>query len=403
MTIPSSNADTGDGSSDSRALPVPDKHALEHSQRLQSQLKERLATEPMSFADYMSAVLYTPGLGYYMAGSPKFGAGGDFITAPEISPLFGASLAVQCREVLADIGGGILELGAGNGRLAAGLLNALSDIPNLQYSILEPSAELQRRQRDFLKQILTPGQFERLRWIVQLPESFKGIVVANEVMDAMPVERFRMTNEVQQLFVKVDSNQRICDYCQPATVALKEAVVALETDLGYRLPAGYTSEISLLLSPWIKSLAATLEQGVVLLIDYGYPRREYYLPERNQGTLACYYRHRMHDDPYYLPGLQDITAHVDFTCVAEAAVQADLSLLGYAAQSAFLLANDLLLLADAEMSAATREMDRIAVAQAVKTLTLPGEMGERFQVIALGKNHDCSLRGFQQQDLSHRL
>ncbi len=384
-------------------LPVPDRHALEHSQHLQALLRERLSTESLSFADYMSAALYTPGMGYYMAGSPKFGAGGDFITAPEVSPLFGASLAAQCREILADIDGGILELGAGNGRLAASLLKALSDVPDLQYWILEPSAELQLRQRDFLQQTLTADQFKFIRWIEQLPEGFEGIIIANEVMDAMPVERFRIAEELQQLHVGQDEEGKFCDSEKPATVALKEAVAALESDLGFTLPADYTSEINLLLAPWIKSLAETLKRGVVLLVDYGYPRREYYLQERNQGTLACYYQHRMHDDPYHLPGLQDITAHVDFTCVAEAAIQADLSLLGYASQSAFLLANDLLLLAEAEISAATQELERIAVAQAVKTLALPGEMGERFQVIALGKDYERALRGFQQQDLSHRL
>ncbi|MFK7855831.1 MAG: class I SAM-dependent methyltransferase [Granulosicoccus sp.] len=386
------------------ALPEPDSVSLAHSNKLVDLIKQRIsgAGGRISFADFMTHALYEPGLGYYMAGATKFGSQGDFVTAPEITPLFGAAVAVQLREVLERVGGGILELGAGSGSLALSILKAMDDIGDLKYTILEPSAELRQRQRQLLATALSPAQLDRVNWISALPEDFIGVIVANEVMDALPVERFSVINSsdrLQQLLVS--SEFKTVERASQG--ALSAAIAAIEADLAEPLAPGYQSEVCLLLKPWISSLAKSMNKGVLLVIDYGYPRREYYLPERTRGTLACYYRHRAHDDAFQWPGLQDITAHVDFTSVAEAAALADLELLGYATQSAFLLDNDLLVLAEALGEQLKSDADRIAVARAIKTLTLPGEMGERFQVMALGKGYDHALRGFATQDLAHRL
>lgn len=382
-------------------LPEPDANALAHSERLRLLLNERISQQgPLSFAAYMEQALYEPGLGYYMAGAAKFGAEGDFITAPEVSPLFGATLANEMRGVLEATGGGVLELGAGSGKLALSILQALQDMKSLEYTILEPSAELVHRQQHLLRDALDVSVFERIRWLDTLPETFSGVIVANEVMDALPVERFIKTGgKVEQLCVA----QGLKSIQQPASEALVAAVAAIEEDLGEPLAEGYESEVCLLLKPWLSSLAQVLGRGVLLLIDYGYPRREYYLPERQRGTLACYYRHRSHDDPFVWPGLQDITAHVDFTAVVEAAVSQELDLLGYASQSAFLLDNDLLSLTERERARTLSDVEQITLARAIKTLTLPGEMGERFQVMALGRGYDLRLRGFRSQDLSYRL
>lgn len=382
------------------ALPAPSDDALAHSRALEELIKAQCAerTESMSFADYMNLALYQPGMGYYMAGTAKFGTDGDFVTAPELTPLFGATLANQALSVLAVTGGGILELGAGSGALAAGLLEALPQ--PVTYTILEPSAELQQRQHTQLKQRLSAAQFAAISWIDRLPDSFTGVVIANEVMDALPVERFKVIDgRLQQQYVTAGMDAR---FDAPSNAVLA-AVSAIERDLGRELADDYSSEVCLLLEPWVASLADVLKTGVVLLADYGYPRQEYYSPERLAGTLACYYRHRMHSDPFLWPGLQDITAHVDFTAVVEAGVANGLELLGYASQSAFLMDNGLLALMEEQLQVLDSEADRIALSKVVKTLTMPGEMGERFQVMALGKNVDEPLQGFKTQDLSYRL
>lgn len=383
-------------------LPEPDASALAHSERLRARIANSIrdAGGAVSFADYMQLALYEPGLGYYMAGAAKFGAEGDFVTAPEVSPLFGQALAVQIANVLDDIGGDVLELGAGSGKLALSVMQALAVRTDFTYFILEPSAELIQRQEQLLRSELPAAAMACVQWLDALPASFNGVVVANEVMDALPVQRFRADPQgLHQLCV----SDELVQVHRPAGDALVKAVAALEVDLGSPIPLGYESEVCLLMVPWIQSLEAMIHTGVMLLIDYGYPRREYYSDERNKGTLACYYRHRMHDDAFFLPGLQDITAHVDFTAVVEAAVACDMDLLGYASQSAFLLDNDLLQIADTTRASLEGEADRISLARQIKTLTLPGEMGERFQVMALGKGYDRPLRGFRTQDLAYRL
>ncbi len=385
-------------------LPKPDAIAAAHSDRLRQLLEERIRTQgPLSFAQYMEQVLYEPGLGYYMAGAAKFGAEGDFVTAPEVSPLFGAALANEVRGVLAQQGGDVLELGAGSGKLALSILNALADNGEFSYTILEPSAELVHRQQLLLRDQLDDVTFSRVSWISTLPTTFIGVIIANEVMDALPVERFVKSTGTAGGVDQVCVNADLELLNRPAPRALQLAVNAIEDDLGEPLPESYCSELCLFLKPWLATIAQTLQKGVLLLVDYGYPRREYYLPERLQGTLTCYYRHRSHGDVSLWPGLQDITAHVDFTTVAEAAVTHNLDLLGYASQSAYLLDNNLLGLAEQRASLIDSELHRIQTAQAVKTLTLPGEMGERFQVMALGKGYDHDLAGFQSQDLAYRL
>ncbi len=387
--------------SDPAQLPDPAPVARDHSDRLRLLLRQRIteAGGLLSFSDYMSQVLYEPGLGYYMAGAAKFGAHGDFVTAPEVSPLFGATLAQQAQEVLSKTGGQVLELGAGSGKLALAAAQVLMELGDVEYFILEPSAELVQRQQHYLKAELCPAHFAKIRWLDTLPSAFTGVIIANEVMDALPVERFRIGNGVAQLCVSESLETKAV----PAPASLLKAVSAIEADLGQPFATDYESEVCLLLRPWVASLARCLRQGVVLLVDYGYPRREFYLPERSCGTLTCYYRHRAHADPYHWPGLQDITAHVDFTAVAEAGTSESLELLGYASQSAFLIDNDLLGLAESAAADLNSEADRIALSRAVKTLTLPGEMGERFQVMAFGKGYDHALQGFRTQDLCHRL
>ncbi len=408
---------------DTEGLPAPDALALAHSRRLMEQIDQRIDDGgPLDFASFMHLALYSPGLGYYMAGAQKFGRGGDFVTAPELGPLFGQSLAVQIAEIVTNgVEPTVLEIGGGSGTLAASLLPELAQrTPNasvVQYLILEPSAELQNRQKAHLKATLDKNVFGQLAWLDALPENFNGVIVANEVIDAMPVTRFRTSESVQSIALlkelavdrqgddQVDRSPENPGYCLTPVAAgadLRSAVSALEDSIG-PLPAGYMSEINFQVEPWIHSLQACMDNGVVLLIDYGYPEREYYLAERVTGTLACYYQHRAHDEPLIYPGLQDITAHVDFTRVARAGRNAGFELLGYGSQAQFLLANELSELAAAVVRTLDSEVDRITLNKSVKMLTLPGEMGERFQVMALGKGYDHELRGFRSHDLSHRL
>lgn len=404
------------------SLPAPDAIAVEHSRRLTALIKERVNAGPLAFSDYMAMALYEPGLGYYMAGARKFGAGGDFITAPEVSPLFGQALAVQCREILDEletervasdqetIEECIVEFGAGTGALAIALLGALSDRPGLHYRIVELSPELARRQQEALVAALGESVLDRVDWLEDLPIGVHGVIIANEVVDALPVERFvKRSSEPGNIWrvgvVSADlpGGSPFGDEAQDATSELCASLAAIEADLDSPLPTGYASEVGLQVAPWIQAVGVSLAKGVVLIADYGYPRSERYSQERGRGTLACYYRHRAHDDAYRWPGLQDITAHVDFTAIAEAAAPSGLEFLGYCSQGAFLLGNGLLALAEAASAELEREVDRIVVSRAVKTLTLPGEMGERFQMMALGKGYDRALRGFSLQDLSYRL
>jgi SAM-dependent MidA family methyltransferase len=386
-------------------LPPPDPAARVISDRLLEQIHNEIvqADGLIPFDRFMQLALYAPGLGYYTAGSRKFGKAGDFITAPEISPLFAQCLARQASEVLGLLnGGGILEFGGGSGVLAADLLKELGHLNALpaQYLIMEVSPDLQQRQRETLER-LVPELMTRVRWLERLPESFCGLVLANELLDAMPVGRFRIgPTGPEEGFVTQDAQGLREIFGEPTTAGLVEAVRAIEAAVGC-LPTGYVSELNLRQGPWLRMLAQVLQRGVVLLIDYGYPQTEYYHPQRSTGTLMCHYRHRAHPDPFRWVGLQDITCHVDFSALARVARRAGLELAGYTTQAHFLLASGLdQILAASDPDDLTRHMQLV---QGVKRLTLPSEMGERFKVIGFVKGMDATLGGFSLLDLKDRL
>lgn len=405
-------------------LPTPDAEAQAHSQKLIQLIVDDIAAADgrISFARYMELALFAPGLGYYSAGASKFGEQGDFVTAPEISPLFSRALAQQVAEVLAGIEGGarsgkgsgevsdevsdeVLEIGAGSGTMAAEMLaelDALNVLPH-RYAILELSADLQARQRQTIRERV-PHLLDRVQWLTAMPESgFRGVVVANELLDALPVHCFTTSNEgLRERCVGFDGQRFHWVVAEGDTAhALAKQLPEHLSEIISALPAGYESEINLAAAAWVNSIADCLETGVVLLIDYGYASHEYYRPQRNRGTLMCHYRHRAHDDPFVYPGLQDITAHVDFTAIAEAAVSAGLDVRGYNTQGFFLLGCGL-----ADLAQQHEELDeqqQILQAQQMRTLTLPTEMGERFKVIALSRDYENPLRGFAMQDLRHQL
>jgi len=380
-------------------LPVPGQLAKSHSDALRSQIiSEIVAHGPMPFADYMQRALYAPGLGYYSAGSQKFGKTGDFVTAPEISSLFSQCVARQCEQVLSDIeGGDILELGAGSGVMALVILQELAQRQQLpqHYYILELSADLRDRQRRLFQE-KAPELASRVVWLDNLPkDKFRGIIVGNEVMDAMPVHKFVYNDGLQEYYVAAEDDKLTWHLGEPSVPALKQTI----DDLEINLPNGYETEINLLLKPWLSSLSDILAQGMILLIDYGFPRREYYHPDRNMGTLMCHYRHYAHTDPFLYPGIQDITAHVDFTAVASIAVENGLSVSGYTHQAGFLLACGI----DSMLPDIADVESHYNVAQQVKQLTLPHEMGELFKAIALTRNYHGDLLGFSLMNQLERL
>jgi SAM-dependent MidA family methyltransferase len=386
-----------------RDLPAPSTEALAHSERLAALIRGEIdaAGGALGFDRFMELALYAPGLGYYSAGSRKFGEAGDFVTSPELSALFSRCLARQCHEVLEGLGGGeILEFGAGSGVMAADILAELSALGCLpeRYGILELSAELRARQQETIREKV-PQLAERVVWLEGLPAAgFRGVVLANEVLDAMPVHRFRIAGgEPRELFVVRQGEGFALREGEPgAELAAALAPLRQQTGLG----EGYESELNLRAADWVQSLGDFLGQGVALLIDYGFPRSEYYHPQRNRGTLMCHYRHRAHDDALILPGLQDITAHVDFTAVAEAALAAGLAVRGYTSQANFLVANGLTALL-AEAGGDVKQ--QLTLAAQVKRLTMPGEMGELFKVMALGRGWERPLQGFALRDERGRL
>ena len=397
MTMPTNPLNT---------LPDPDPIAAAHSTRLLDHLHAEIARAggALSFARFMELALYAPGLGYYRAGARKFGPGGDFVTAPELSPLFSRCLARQCQEILAALGGGqILELGAGSGVMAADLLlelHALAALPE-RYAILELSGELRERQRQTLAR-RAPEVLDRVVWLDQPPEpEFRGIVLGNEVLDALPVERFCITTHGPRRLMVRWTEAGLAWAEGDEDPAVTAAIASIEADLGGRLPEDYRSEYIPHLQDWLRTIAEPLAAGALLFVDYGYPRRVYYHPERTAGTLLCHYRHRAHDDPLILPGLQDITASVDFTAVAQAARAVGLEVAGYTRQNYFLFGCGLMdLLAGVDAADTVRYLEQ---ARQVKLLTLPGEMGDRFQAIALTRNLTLALRGFSFRDERDRL
>lgn len=375
--------------------------ATETSVRLAAHIRAEIkaAGGLLPFDRFMDLALYAPGLGYYVAGAVKLGRDGDFVTAPEVSPLFGRCLAAQCAEVLERLGGGdLLELGAGTGTLAVELLDALEHRNALpgRYLILEPSPDLQERQRTLIRERI-PHLAERCTWLTRLPRNLRGVVLANEVLDAMPVHRFSIRDDggIDEVFVTERAGD-LREVTAPArSPGLADAIGALHAE-GFAQAPGYGSEINLRLPPWMKALSPALDTGLVLLVDYGYPRPAYYQPDRTMGTLMCHLRHLAHGDPYTHIGLQDITAHVDFTAVAEAGVAAGFDLAGFTTQANFLIGCGI----DRMLSEAP---DAFELTQGAKQLLLPTIMGERFKVMGLTKGIEEALCGFSIRDLSGRL
>ncbi|AWB34554.1 class I SAM-dependent methyltransferase [Orrella marina] len=377
--------------------------AFEHSQRVSDHLHRCIARAGgwLSFKDWMTEVLYAPGLGYYTAGSRKLAQrsdpdvrhpGGDFVTAPELSPAFGRTLALQISQAMTQNGlTRILEFGAGSGQLAQDIIEALHalGVHNFQYSILEISQDLRERQQAKLPATA------KVQWIDTLPDTFEGIVLANEVLDAMPVHVLRWNDD--------------------ASGVLERGVISLENDFAWqdrraeshleqtlreRMPAlpGYTTEINLPAEAWTRTLASHLKRGLVLLVDYGFSRLEYYHPQRNRGTLMCHIQHRAHDNPFFAPGLQDITAHVDFSAVAASAHQSGLDVLGYTSQARFLLNAGL-----HDVLTHSTDLQTTQAMRAVEKLVSEAEMGELFKVLALGRDIDPILQGFVRADRLHQL
>ncbi len=384
------------------SLPAPSPEALAHSQQLQAEIRRRIAAAGgwISFADFMAAALYAPGLGYYTAGARKFGAAGDFVTAPELTPLFARALARQAAQVMDLSAPRILEAGAGSGRLAADLLLALEKLDRLpeQYAILDVSADLRQRQRQTLEAAV-PHLLGRVVWLDELPESFAGLVLGNEVLDAMPAHCVTWQDgAILEKGVAVDEAGNFLWRERPATGRVLEEAVAIAGEC--LLPPGFSSEVLLAGPAWAATWGGRLAQGALLLIDYGFPRREFYHPQRHGGTLMCHYRHQAHPDPFHLPGLQDITTHVDFTGVIAAAFPAGLELLGYTSQAQFLF--NCGLLQDLE-TLEPGSLPYLKAAAAVQKLVQPQEMGELFKVIAMGKGLTGPLLGFARGDRSHAL
>ncbi|MFP5375075.1 MAG: class I SAM-dependent methyltransferase [Gammaproteobacteria bacterium] len=383
--------------------------ALAHSERLRALIAEEIAARgPIPFSRFMELALYAPGLGYYSAGATKFGAAGDFVTAPELGPLFAACVADALAPVLRALGPGadLVEIGGGSGAFAEVALKKLmaADALPARYAILEPSADLRERQRERLARRLVPPLFDLVEWLDGPPEAdWDGVLFANEVLDALPTPRFAIRGgEVFEEHVALDGEGRFVRADRPADALLAAAVRHVERQLDAPFAEGYRSELLPQLPYWLQAVVGGLRRGALLFVDYGYPRREYYLPQRSDGTLRAFHRHALVADVHARPGLQDITASVDFTALAEAGTGAGFELAGYATQAGFLIGNGLERnLAEAEARAAD-EAARLRLRQEAKRLTLPSEMGERFQAMGFerGVNFEAA---FLAGDLGWRL
>lgn len=389
-----------------KSWPPPSQQALAHGRLVLQRIRREIDESggAISFRRYMELALYAPGLGYYSAGARKFGIEGDFVTAPEVSPLFSRCIAFQCAEILAALGGGdILEVGGGSGAMASQLLRALElqhMLPDC-YRILEVSADLRQRQRAALQESV-PHLLERVVWLDANPEPpIAGVIVANEFLDALPVHRFQICgSEVRTMKVRWQG-QGLEGVYELASEELHAIIDGLQEELGGRLPDGYVSEISVQLASTVRELANSLARGVMLFVDYGLPQSELYARQRSCGTLLCHYRHRAHDDPFLYPGLQDLTTWVNFTQVATAGVEAGLSAAGFTPQAQFLLATGLVQQLGAAAPSSLEE--QLEFARQAKLLTLPGEMGERFKVLGLQRDYVGGLSGFALKDLSASL
>jgi SAM-dependent MidA family methyltransferase len=381
------------------ALPIPSPDALVHSAKLCELIRTDISTQGgwIPFSRFMEMALYAPGLGYYTAGAHKFGEGGDFITAPELSSLFGRTMARQLVEVMQASTPNILELGAGSGKLALDILIELEKLDALpeSYSILEVSADLRQRQQALLSAKL-PHLANRVHWLDALPENISGAVIGNEVLDALPVHVLHWTKGSVHEVGVTNKDHRFIWQDKPL-----EIPALLEVVKNIQVPNDYLSEVSLAARGLVASLCERMDKGALLFVDYGFGAGEYYHPQRSRGTLMCHYRHHSHDDPFYLPGLQDITAHVDFSAVAEAAIDNGAHFLGYTSQAHFLLNNGM---AEFLVEVSPNDVKAYAPLSAqLQKLTSPAEMGELFKVIALGMELDQPLAGFLRGDLSRLL
>ena len=386
-------------------LPEPDEASAAHSRRVAEHICQHINEDggSISFAEFMQQALYAPGLGYYVSGATKFGADGDFVTAPEISPLFGQVLARQTAAVLQQVDDRqIFELGAGSGVLAATILRKLSMLNALpdRYYILEVSAELQQRQQEYLSSEV-PDLAARVEWLSELPGEFSGVIVANEVADALPVERFTKTGGLLKQFRVAVENGSFQWRLDEAPDILAKAVHNIEKNIGRQFPDDYQSEISLALAPWIDDLISGLREGFIFLFDYGVTCREYYAPDRHEGWLRCHFRHRAHGNPLIFPGIQDLTAWVDFSAIAGAAVDSGAEVAGFVSQAHFLINGGL----QEELAEFTSlpVTEQLELSRQTKLLTLPGEMGEHFKCIGLSCGNIAPLAAFHEFDRAHML
>jgi len=377
------------------ALPAPSPEARAHSDRLVELIRGQIRGNggAIPFSRFMELALYAPGLGYYSAGARKFGAEGDFVTAPELGPVFARCVADAIAPVLDALGPDacVFELGGGSGAFAEVALLRLHELEALpaEYWLLEPSADLRERQQERLRAALPDDLFARCQWLDGPPENaWRGVLFANEVIDALPTPRFtKHDGEVYEEHVVLDHAGAFLRVDQPGDALLRSAVRHIERDIDAPLPEGYRSEVLPQLPYWIQAVGGLLTDGVMLFADYGYVRREFYLPERRDGTFLCHYRHRAHADPFFLPGLQDLTASVDFTALAESGVAAGFDFSGYCAQASFLIGNGLQARLE-DIAALADETARYRAHQEIKTLTLPGSMGERFQLMGFQRGVD---------------
>jgi SAM-dependent MidA family methyltransferase len=398
---------------DSSVLPDPSAEALAASRRLTGDLRADISAAGgwIGFDRYLETVLYRPALGYYSGGSRKFGAAGDFVTAPETSPLFGACIATQVAQWFEAVAHDVIEFGAGSGAMAAQVLNELTRLGarDVTYRIVELSGELRDRQRRTIE-MLAPAQVDRVRWLDRMPDVLSGVVLANELLDAMPVRLFHLQRG--ELFERgvaaADDPPGGRDFCwqdRPAdagfTAEVRATLAAADWPAGVGDPDDYVSELGLVGRGWVESIVERMDRAVMLVIDYGFPSREYYHPQRARGTLMCHYRHRSHGDPFWLPGLQDITAHVDFGAIAAAAQARGAGLLGYTSQANFLVNCGLIdMLAKLPRSGYLIDAKR---SQAVHRLVSEAEMGELFKVLAVAVADVGESIGFSQRDRSFAL
>lgn len=390
-------------------LPTPDTDALAHSEQLAAHLRADICAQggAVPFSRFMELALYAPGWGYYSAGASKFGAPGDFVTSPELGPLFAATTANVVAPVLQQLGpqARMLELGGGSGAFAEILLKRLLELDALpeRYAILEPSADLRERQRERLQKALVPPVFALVEWLDRpFDDDWDGVLFANEVIDALPTSRFVANEgEIYEETVELDGDGRFVRGAQPADPLLLGAVRHVERYLERPFAQDYRSEVLPQLPYWIQAVAGGMQRGAMLFVDYGYPRAEFYQHDRDDGTLRAFYRHRVHNDVFLWPGLQDITASVDFTALAEAGTNAGFDLAGYCNQANFLLGNGITQLLEAAEERID-EVGRMRLRGQLKQLTLPTEMGERFQVMAFSRDVDMSA-SFLLGDLTWRL